>query len=124
MQPYLKKLDSEVEDEINYTNTQKLLIAYFTAYNVNNREALINIAGQNGNAPTLSRLIKKAKADVTEAEFESPSSENSFILSVEKIASELKMLVCQTARSLGIRLPMCANDNLKKTIAIGLKKYT
>lgn len=114
LQKYLVKTDAEVEIETNYTTLQKMLVAYYTAYNLVNRKALVSLGGSNGNAPETNQIIKKVKADVVETEFQDTNGENTLILDTETILSGLKSLVCQTATTLNIRLPLCST--LKKAV--------
>lgn len=114
LQKYLLKTDTEVEIETNYTNLQKMLVAYYTAYNLVQRKALVNLQGENGTATQINQIVKKVKADVVETEFQEANSGNYLILDAEKISNGLKLLVCQTATTLNIRLPICSI--LKKAV--------
>lgn len=111
LQDYLKKTDLQVYIESEYTEKEKLLVAYLTAYNLTTNKATANLTGESGQSPTINRVVKSAKADVVDTEFESPSGANSFMLSMQEIASNLKDLVCDTAAALGITLPMCGCFN-------------
>lgn len=107
LQKYFPKSDSEVEDEASYANLQRMLVAYYSAYQLVNRKALINLQGEAGEAPLLNQAIKKVKADVVETEFQENKSSNSLLIDAETLALELKKLVCETAKTLSIALPMC-----------------
>jgi hypothetical protein len=119
LQDYLGKTDLQVYVESEYTPKEKLLVAYYTAYNITNTRATANVTGQNGQTPTINRLVKKTKADVVETEFESAGEENSFMLSMSDIAKTLKSKVCNVARSLGIALPECGCVVSKDSVEVG-----
>ncbi len=122
LQSYLLKDDTQVFDEASYTEIEKLLVAYLSAYNISQTQAFKNLAGANGNAPTPTRHVKKAKADVVETEFADLSSKNSLILSAQEVANELKKLVCETAYTIGIILPMCGFGSAD-SVAIGFQIF-
>jgi hypothetical protein len=120
LQSYLQKEDVDVLDESKYSEIQKMLVAYYTCYNLITVEAMKNISGSNGNAPNPNQLIKKAKADVVETEFQDTSGKNTLLFDAEKLSGEIKQLLCTTARTMGIFLPIC---NRKFEVALPFKVY-
>jgi hypothetical protein len=122
LQTHLGKTDLQVFVEGDYSPLENLLVAYYTAYQLANREALRNLAGENGNASTLPRQVKKAKAGSVETEFTEPSDKNSFILSAKDIAANMKQNVCNTAATLKIQLPLCGCSQ-EDTTAHGFSLY-
>lgn len=118
LQPYLNKTDIEVEDRAAYSALESMLVAYYTAYHLINRKALVALQGENG-AEGEAFPVKKVKADVVETEFDTNAKNGKWMTSTQ-IMEELKSLICQTARTLKIRLPMC---HKLKTIYIPFKVY-
>jgi hypothetical protein len=109
LQSYFKKTDLEVEVENTYKPLERILIADYTAYEFIKREILKNIAGEGGEAASGGKLLKKAKADVAETEFEYAKAEdgNRLVMRAGQILEELKKSICEKARTLGIALPLC-----------------
>lgn len=115
LQEYLGKNDVDSEDESTYTNREKLLTGLYTAYNLVCEKATENTVGENGNAATGNRILKRAKADVTEAEFQIPkaSDGSSLLVNTDSLISKLKEEICNLARSMNITLPLCRDrDNI------------
>jgi hypothetical protein len=114
LQIYLNKSDSDVYDESTYTALEKLLVGRYSAYYLLINKSLANLGGVNGGEPN--EVIKKAKADVVEVEFQSKTKDNSLVLDTEMLTEQLRKLVCDTASTLNkqgyqIRLPMCGTQN-------------
>lgn len=110
LQIYLNKSDSDVYDESAYTPLEKLLVGRYSAYYLLINKSLANLGGVNGVEPN--EVVKKAKADVVEVEFQSKTKENSLVLDTETLTEQLRKSVCDTASTLNkqgyqIRLPMC-----------------
>lgn len=109
LQTPLNKTDVQVEDELQYTSKEKLLVGLYTAYNLVCEKATENVAGANGEAATGNKLLKRAKADVTEAEFGILKESDGANLSTgsEGLMNKLKEEICNLARDMGISLPLC-----------------
>ena len=59
LQTHLSKDDSEVEDEVSYSNREKLLTGLYTSYNLVCKKATENTAGIKGSQPSGNKVIKK-----------------------------------------------------------------
>ena len=110
LQVYLNKSDSDVYNENTYTPLEKLLVGRYSAYYLLINKTLANLGGLEGQDPN--EVVKKAKADVVEVEFQSKTKENSLVLDTEMLTEKLRKSVCDTASTLNkqgyqIRLPMC-----------------
>ncbi len=109
LQNALKKSDIEVIDETTYTNQQKLVVAYYTAYKLVEKQALLNIGGANGETPNGSVFVKKEKADVVEVEYDiAKSGDGAFLnLKTSDILAGLKLQLCSLSREMNISLLIC-----------------
>ena len=121
LQSYLAKTDAEVEADTSYTEIQKMLIAYYTAYQLTLTEAGKNLTGVEGEASNVEAPLKSVKADVVETVFGDLSSTNRLLFDTDTLLTQLKSLVCETAMTIGIRLPMCQSDKTKGSPAITFK---
>lgn len=124
LQPYLDKSDVEVEADTSYTELQKMLIAYYTAYQLTVRRAGDNLTGEGGEVPTLEAPIKKLKADVVETEFSELGGQNRLVLDTNSLLESLKKLVCETAMTLKLRLPLCQSLHKSKNVFVPFKRYS
>lgn len=111
LQPYLNKPDSDVENELTYSNREKLLTGLYAAYNLVDEKIIENTAGKNGQKPTGNKFVKKAKADVTEVEFATPKADDGGVLiaTAQQISDKLKSEICALAATMSIKLPLCSN---------------
>lgn len=109
LQNLLKKTDEEVEDESKYKSLEKILISRITAYELLNKKAIELSGGDSltGDGPDNS-FLKKAKADVVEAEFEQLDIKKTASLAQtsEQIMANLKNEICAYAYQLGISIPI------------------
>jgi hypothetical protein len=114
LQAYLLKSDVDTEDEGTYTSKERLLTGLMTSYTLVTNKIMENTGGVNGSAPTPAKVLKKAKADVTEAEFEVLKAEDGgfLIATATQIQDALKGEICQLAISMNIRLPLCGTPLL------------
>lgn len=97
----------EQADEANYTNLQKSFLAELTAYELLKSEVLKNSGGVAGASPTGNKAIKKAKADVVEAEFEYLKPGTNLTEETSVIMGTLKKSICEKAFKLEVPLAMC-----------------
>lgn len=109
LQSYLGIADADVEVDNTYQGVKRLLVAAVEAYDLLNNKVLENIGGTSTTPPSGGKRIKKAKADVVEAEFDyaKASDGNSLITKADTIMANLKAKICEYAATLNIRLPMC-----------------
>lgn len=110
LQPYIGLDDTDTEDESKYSNRQNILVAYYTAYGMICKKVLLNMEGNTESGIAINnKTLKKAKADVVEAEFTvgKASDGSKLLMTAEKIKEGLAKKTCQVAASLGITLPMC-----------------
>ncbi|WP_291726176.1 hypothetical protein [Bernardetia sp.] len=110
LQKPLGKDDADVELEASYSQQEIILIGVYVAYLVVLRKAFTTLAGDTETSEEASaKTLKKAKADVVEAEFHiSKASDGSSIqLDTETLLASLKKEICDTAALLGITLVIC-----------------
>jgi len=104
--------EAVIEDESNWTGMNKILLAEITSYQLLKKEMVEVVGGEGEDGENItpgsgSKMIKKAKADVVEAEFEYSKSEDGRTLAVKakELLFELKNSVCRYSISMGIHLP-------------------
>lgn len=109
LQKWTKKTDAEVEDENNYSGLQKMLVAELVCCEFISKKILETVGGSAGADPTQSKRIKKAKADVVEAEFDyGKASDGTFMgMTGEQLFTLHAKKACEYAATLGYSLPMC-----------------
>ncbi len=110
LQPYLDIEDADVEDEANYTNRQNILVAYHTAFDMICQKIILNMEGNTQSSIAASnKTLKKAKADVTEVEFQvgKASDGNKLLMESKDLKKNLQKKTCNVASSLEIILPLC-----------------
>ena len=113
----LKKEDADVEIEVNYQQREIILIGVYTAYLLTLRKAFTTLAGDTETSEQASaKTLKKAKADVVEAEFHiNKASDGSTIqLDTETLLASLKKEICDTAALLGIKLVICDDCSISE----------
>lgn len=118
LQSYLGIADADVEDDGQYNGVTRLLVAALVANDLMVNKVLLNVGGTSSTAPSGGKRIKKAKADVVEAEFDyaKASDGNSLLMSADKLMALLKEKICIYGSTLNIWLPMCmCDDNLEIT---------
>lgn len=72
LQRWLKKEGQEVEDPAAYNPLERGVVADVAAVQIALRKAMLQSAGESGEAPEGTRFVKRAKAGSAEVEFESP----------------------------------------------------
>ena len=105
------KTDGEVETEANYKSLENMLFADMVAYNMGQDQVAKVTGGSNGAAPT-NKVLKRAKADVVETEFQIVKSSDgaSFAIPTKEWFSSLLKDICDKSRALEISNPMCWKD--------------
>lgn len=120
--------DTWIEEETNYSVTERGLIADLVSCFMILRKVFVNIEGDGttGGGASGSKYLKRAKAGEVEAEFALPKSDESSNLQMkaEQLLDGLKNAACQKASQLGFTLCVCddcslqidlfnSNDNVK-----------
>ncbi|WP_375560281.1 hypothetical protein ACE193_21625 [Bernardetia sp. OM2101] len=117
LQSPLKKEDADVEIELNYNQQEIILIGVYSAYLALFRKAIITLAGDTETSEEASaKTLKKAKADVVEAEFHiNKASDGSTIqLDTKTLLASLKKEICDTAALLDISLVICDDCSISE----------
>lgn len=113
LQDDLEKTNLQVEDENEYSNKEKYLVGTYSAYNLLKQQSLKTIGGTgdtgSGSTAPNTKQIKKAKADVVEAEFQQiKSSDGSNIaMNTKDLLEQLRIDVCCWAKELNVVLSIC-----------------
>jgi hypothetical protein len=110
MQSQTGKNDVEVEAESNYTGIQNILFSKMTVYEMIKSKSIQTLGGDGTTGSSGgSKILKRAKADVTEAEFVVvKSADGSLIqMSVTDYMTLLVTEVCALARSLSYTVYYC-----------------
>jgi len=111
LQPYLKKTDEKVEEEDEYKPLERILISWLVSYNLLQNKS-IELAGGNSSTgeEVNNSFLKKAKADVVEAEFEQLDKKKTVTLAqdTEIMAANMLKQACAVSRTLGININLCA----------------
>lgn len=105
----------DVEDEANWKGMERILLAEITAYQLLTVEIIKTLGGDaesNTSVGAASKMIKSAKADVVEAEFEYAKADDgrTLALKAKELIPELKANVCRYGQSLGFYLPGYCDD--------------
>lgn len=112
----LNKTDLQVEDEANYGAQERILVGLYSAYTLVLKKGVTNLFGDvtTGEQPNQAvKSLKKAVADVVEAEFDVKvlkSGETNFAQTSESYLATLKQEICQQATLLEIWLPICSHN--------------
>lgn len=106
----------EIEDESKWTGMARLLLAEVTAYNLIIHKAIETTGGtETSSTGAGSKIVKKGKADVVEAEFEVAKAEDgrTIALKTSALLPVLKENICRYAQTLGIFLPgYCGEESV------------
>jgi len=112
LQSYLGIADVDVEDESKYTNRQNILVAHHTAYKMLCERVLLNMEGNTDDSVVPNnKTLKRAKADVTEVEFQvgKASDGSKLLMTAAQLKDDIQKKTCHLAWSLDISLPLCAD---------------
>lgn len=111
-------ITGDIEDEANWTGMNRILLAELTTYQTLIKE-IVGVVGGDGSETSTpgsgTKMIKKGKADVVEAEFEYSKADDGRTLSVKanQLVGELKQSICRYATSMGIHLPgYCPDEDV------------
>lgn len=126
LQPQTKKSDADVETEANYKPLERMLISDLVSYWLLKKRITENVAGTGGSTTvTPMKIVKKGKADVTEAEFEIPKAQDGIFLGLnaEKLLEEIRKDLCAKAAQLNFYLPEICGEQVCDVIP-AFKTYT
>lgn len=110
MQNQTLKADGDVEPEANYKALENMLFAAMTSFQLVKSKVIMNMAGDGVSAGTAAKTLKKAKADVTEAEFVVVKADDGALIQMptEKFLSNLLFEICTMGRTLNYSVPWCS----------------
>lgn len=110
MQNQTQKSDLEVEAEANYRGVENIMFSLMVAYQLVKSKAVQTMGGDGSSTSSGgAKILKKAKADVTEAEFIISKAEDGSLIQIpaEKFLMDLLNEMCTFARSLNYIIPWC-----------------
>lgn len=111
--------DTQIEDEANWTGRNKILLAEVVTYQLLVKKIVETMGGdENSSVGSGSKMIKSAKADVVEAEFEYAKADDGRTLAtkVSSLIDELKENICRYSQALGFYLPGFCKDIPEPTL--------
>lgn len=105
--------NDDVEDETKYTGLLKYLVVRYVCYLLIYYKIIEIVGGINGAVPSVTKRIKKAKADVVEAEFDYAKASDGSTLSMEatNLMRGLISEICNYASMIGCTLGICTLCN-------------
>lgn len=108
MQNQTGKADNQVEPEANYKPLENILFADMVCYQLVKTKAIQNMAG-NGTTAGGTKILKRAKADVTEAEFVITKAEDGSLIQIDTTTflKDLLAEICAEAQVLNYNVPWC-----------------
>lgn len=125
MQGQTGKSDADVETENSYKPLERMLFASLVSYRMLLKRITDNMAGIGGSSVvTPGKILKKAKADVVEGEFEVPKAADGIFLGMnanDLLATLLKE-VCSISYMLNYFIPEICGEYIV-TIAPPFKVY-
>lgn len=109
MQSQTGKSDADVEPEANYKPLENILFADMVSYQLVKSKAILTMAGDGSSSSGGAKIVKKAKADVTEAEFIVTKAEDGSLIqiSTKDFLADLLAEICATGHALGYQVPWC-----------------
>lgn len=113
MQGQTEKSDVDVENENAYKPLERMFFGALVSYKMLLKRITDNMAGTNGSTVvTPGKVLKLAKADVVEAEFEVPKAADGIFLglSADELLSKLADEVCSIAYMLNYYIPQICDE--------------
>lgn len=115
MQKWTGISNDDVEDESKYTGLLRFLIVRLVCYDLIARQIVQVVGGVSGSSSVAegTKRIKRAKADVVEAEFDYAKASDGSVLSATStdILNTICKEICSYAAALSyFNLPMCLNQ--------------
>lgn len=110
MQSQTGKSDGDVEPEASYRALENILFAAMVSYQLVKSKVILNMAGDGTTAGTAAKTLKRAKADVTEAEFIVVKSEDGALIQMrtDLFLEQMLMEICTLGRTLNYNVPWCS----------------
>lgn len=91
-----------------FTHLERFFLANFTALRIVKRASVKNVEGENGIKPEAPRFLRKAKADVVEAEFETLAGKvAAWEADLHQVCADLESRICLQAQQLGYSVDFC-----------------
>lgn len=109
MQNQTLKADADVEGEANYKPLENMLFAAMVCYQMIKNKIVLTMAGDGVSGSAAAKTLKKAKADVTEAEFTVIKATDGALLQMptETFLGNLLSEICSMAQTLNYNCPWC-----------------
>lgn len=123
LQEESEKADVDVETEAGYVPVFNMMFADMIAYWMIARKAIETMAGNGTTTTGGAKVIKKAKADVVEAEFMIVKASDGALIQIDTTQLMVNFLegVCSKALVLDIFNPLCYDPKLYDTIPAFIK---
>lgn len=109
MQGQTEKSDADVEPEANYKPLENMLFAAMVCYQMIRNKVILTMAGDGVSGSAAAKTLKKAVADVTEAEFTVVKATDGALLqmSTDVFLENLLNEICAMAQTLDYNCPWC-----------------
>jgi len=112
-----KKNESiDLSNETTFSNSDKLITAYHSVYNLLSQKGLKNSEGEKGNQATDNIIVTSQKADVVSQSFQVKDPRTGILLNYTQGLELYKKLTCAIAKRKGLTLDICYNPNDKADI--------
>lgn len=123
LQTESEKADADVETEAGYKPLFNMLFADMVAYWLVKRKVIQNLAGDGTTSGTAAKTLKKAKADVVEAEFVVVKASDGALIQMETTEFLLDLLkdICAKSLALDIFNPLCYDPEAYNVIPAFIK---
>lgn len=119
LQTQTGKADVDVEAEANYKSLENMLFASMVSYHMA-KDHVVKITGGIAGAAPSTKVLKKAKADVVETEFQVVKASDGalFTIPTEKWFLAILKEICDYSRTLAYANPLCfSTDELVPDVA-------
>lgn len=103
--------DLDVFNETVYTEKQKLLVAYYTAFNILTEKSIKTVGGVAGEVSTDQRIITQEQAGAVSVSYKALGKNEGFGTDIEMMLRTFREKACTFAYSMGISLPICQFDS-------------
>lgn len=101
--------DVDVLNEAVYSEKQKLVIAYYTCFNLITEKSISKTSGIAGADPQ-NRVVVSEKADVVSQDYKVIGEKEGMAMGTETMLSFFRQKACTLAYTFGISLPICLID--------------
>lgn len=102
-------ITGDIELEASYPPLWNIMFAAMVAYWMIQRKAIETIAGVAGGAGGGAKILKRAKADVTEAEFQIVKASDGSLIQIDTndLLKQFQKEACDIAFSMNVANPIC-----------------